>query len=288
MMNTEKWKNKVAVITGAASGIGEGLARYCARLGMNVIAADVDEEGLNKLKNEFADNMQTTVLDVRQESDVDALAETVFSQYGAVHLLFNNAGVLVDGKSWERSARDWKWVIDVNVMGVVYGIRAFIPRMLKQKDEGRIINTSSIGGLLGGGAYLATYQGTKHMITSMTESLYQELQAESAPISASVLCPAEVATGIWESDRLRPEEEKNVLTSSEEQMLHDVIAEGVAAGLSPNEFAQRVFEGIDANKFWLLPQPEFKEQFESRHVSIINETNPISMFEMLGLQTNEK
>lgn len=283
-MNTINWTNKVAVITGAASGIGAGLAKHCARLGMQVVAADVDESGLQQLHNEYPDQIQTTVLDVRDESQVEALAENVFAQYGAVHLLFNNAGVLIDGKSWERPVRDWRWIIDVNIMGVVYGIRAFVPRMLKQKDDGRVINTSSIGGLLGGGAYLAPYQGTKHMITSITESLYQELDSENAPITASVLCPAEVATGIWESDRLRPETEKNVLGSEQEQIVHNAIADGVAAGLDPNTFAERVFEGIEADKFWLLPQPDFKQQFEGRHASIMNETNPISMLEMLGLK----
>ena len=282
-----QWQDKVAVITGAASGIGAGLARHCAREGMRVVAADVDLAGLETLQNTLEGNpetaLQTVILDVRHEDQVEQLAHDIFSHAGEVNLLFNNAGVLVDGKSWERSVRDWRWSIDVNVMGVIHGIRAFVPRMLAQGTPGRIINTSSIGGLLGGGAYLAPYQGTKHMITAITESLYQELELEEAPVSASVLCPAEVATGIWESDRLRPSEDRNVLGSQTEQHFHDVVAGSVAAGLDPDDFAKRVFRGIESGDFWLLPQPEFKRQFELRHASILDQSNPLGMAELMDL-----
>lgn len=287
-MTVKQWEGKVAVITGAASGIGAGLTKHCMSLGMHVVAADVDNSGLKQLElmaeNLNPASLKTVIVDVRDEEQVEQLAQDVFDQFNEVNLLFNNAGVLIDGKSWERSIKDWRWIIDVNVMGVVYGIKSFVPRMINQGKAGRVINTSSIGGLLGGGAYLAPYQGTKHMITCMTESLFQELDAEDTKITASVLCPAEVATGIWESDRHRPNEEKNILSSENEQMLHDAIAGGVANGLAPDDFAKRVFVGIEADKFWLLPQPEFKTQFESRHASIINETNPTSMLEMIGLK----
>lgn len=279
-----EWKDKVAVITGAGSGIGAGLARHCAAQGMQVVAADVSAEGLSDLVSSLSgleSHLKTAELDVTSADCVEQLAESVFSQYGRVNLLFNNAGVLIDGKSWERSLRDWRWVIDVNVMGVIHGISSFVPKMLKQGEEGRVINTSSIGGLLGGGPYLAPYQGTKHLVTAITETLFHELQLEEAPVSASVLCPGEVATAIWESDRLRSKEECNVLGSDAERVAHEVIASGVAAGLSPGQFAELVFEGIEANKFWLLPQPEFKAVLEKRHMSIVEETNPVSMAEMM-------
>ncbi len=283
-----QWENKVAVITGAASGIGAGLVRYCAGQGMRVIAADVDRASLQQLQQELAASTEAVVevatVDVSDASQVEQWADGVFARFGEVNLLFNNAGVLVDGKSWERDLRDWRWSLDVNVMGVVHGIRAFVPRMLAQGSPGRVVNTSSIGGLLGGGAYLAPYQGTKHMITAISESLYQELEMEEAPISASVLCPAEVATGIWESDRLRPDDQHNKLGSEQEEQLREAIASGVAAGLNPDEFAGRVFEGIEAGRFWLLPQPEFKELLQRRHDSILQESNPVSMAEMLGMQ----
>jgi len=281
-----QWNEQVAVISGAASGIGAGLVGRALQLGMQVVGTDVDAPGLARLAEEHAragDSLQVRQVDVSGEEQVEQLAADVFERFGRVNLLFNNAGVLVDGKSWERPLRDWRWSIDVNVMGVIHGLRAFVPRMLAQGEPGRIINTSSIGGLLGGGAYLAPYQGTKHMITAISESLYQELQAEEAPVTASVLCPAEVATGIWESDRLRPEEEHNAPASPEEAQFRDAISQGVAAGLDADVFAARVFDGIEAGKFWLLPQPEFKAHFQHRHSSIIDETNPVSMAEMMEL-----
>lgn len=283
-----QWQGKVAVITGAASGIGAGLVRYCVSQDMHVVAADVDAASLATLAQELqgrgGGSVRALTVDVTDQAQLEGLAAEVFEQFGAVHLLFNNAGVLVDGKSWERSARDWRWSLDVNVMGVVHGIRAFVPRMLAQGSPGRVVNTSSIGGLLGGGAFMALYQGTKHMITAITESLYQELEYEASPVTASVLCPGEVATGIFNSDRLRPEEERNTLGSPEEQQLHDAVAGGVQAGLDPDEFAARVFAGIEAGRFWLLPQPEFKPMLERRNASILDETNPVSMSELIGLR----
>lgn len=279
------WKGGVAVITGAANGIGAGLVRHCMALGMDVVAADIETGGLAELEAaaaaSAAGTLRITELDVRSPEAVEALAADVFERRGKVSLLFNNAGVLVDGKSWERTERDWRWIIDVNVMGVVHGIRAFVPRMLAQGAPGRIINTSSIGGLLGGGPFLAPYQGTKHMVTAITESLHQELAVESAPITASVLCPGEVDTGIWSSDRLREEGERNVLHTDAEQQFHDAVAGSVARGLSPDEFARRVFVGIDAGRFWLLPQDDFKAGLEARHRSIMDETNPGSVLASL-------
>lgn len=280
----ESWQNQVAVITGAGSGIGAGLARYCARQGMHVVACDISDQGLKDLAAstaQFDGTVETHELDVRSADNVEQLAEQVFTEHGRVNLSFNNAGVLVDGKCWERELQDWQWVIDVNVMGIIHGVRSFVPRMLAQGEAGRVINTSSIGGLLGGGAYMAPYQSCKHFVTAFTETLFQELALEEAPVSASVLCPAEVATGIWESDRLRPKSEHNVLASEAEQQSHDAIAGSVADGLAPDDFAELVFKGIEADKFWLLPQPEFKPMLQKRHDSMMDESNPLSMAELM-------
>ncbi len=280
------WADKIAVITGAGSGIGAGLARHCLKQGMQVIACDISVQGLQKLQataDGSVGTLNTQELDVSSASDVEQLAEKVFDEYGRVNLLFNNAGVLVDGKSWERELRDWRWIIDVNIMGVIHGVRSFVPRMLAQGEKGRVINTSSIGGLLGGGSFMAPYQSSKHFVTAFTETLYQELEMEEAPISASVLCPAEVATGIWESDRLREPEQHNVLASEPEQQFHEMVAGSVAAGLTPEQFAELVFARIDDGKFWLLPQTEFKAMLQKRHDSIMNESRPLNMAEMMGL-----
>ena len=282
------WKHKVAVITGAGSGIGSGLARYAAAQGMHVVAADIDVRGLEFLKEALEAKQQsiiTVTTDVSNPEAIEALAKLVFDRYGKVNLLFNNAGVLVDGRSWECSVEDWQWSINVNIMGVVNGIRSFVPRMLTQKEAGRVINTSSQGGILGGGTFMGPYQGTKHCVTAMSETLYSELALESAPITASVLCPGDVATGIWDSGRLRTKEQRNQLGSEEEQQFHNTVADAVAKGLTPDEFAARVFVGIDADKFWLLPQPDFKPIMQLRVDSILNESNPLSTKEIMSIMS---
>jgi len=279
-----QWQNQVAVITGAGSGIGSGLARHAASQGMHVVAADIDSRGLESLLEEIqgrGESIYTLEIDVTSAESVEAMAEDVFSRHGRVNLLFNNAGVLVNGATWTRSAEDWRWNFDVNVMGVVHGIRSFVPRMLEQAEAGRVINTGSIGGLLGGGPFMALYQGTKHAITAITESLYHELKLEDAPITASVLCPGEVATGIGESDRLRSEAERTRLKSTAEQQFHDALSRGIEAGLSPDEFSEKVFAAIAQDKFWLLPQPEFKPLVQMRTQGIVDESAPPSMDEMM-------
>ena len=273
-----KWKDKVAVITGAGSGIGAGLAGHALEQGMVVYGADVDEAGLAALASDTqSDRLHCATLDVTREDTVDALAERVFTEHGQVNLLFNNAGVLVDGKSWERTVTDWRWILEVNVMGVVNGIRAFVPRMLAQGASGRVVNTSSIGGLLAGGQFMAPYQGTKHCVTAISESLYRELALESAPVTASVLCPGEVATDIWRSDRLRTETEQNILGSAAEQAFHDAIAGSVDEGMSPKAFAALVFAGIEADRFWLIPQKDLKPLVQVRYQGIEEESNPETM-----------
>jgi NAD(P)-dependent dehydrogenase (short-subunit alcohol dehydrogenase family) len=263
------WNGQVAVITGAASGIGAGLARHASALGMQVVATDVDRDGLSALSG--LAGIETWLVDVASSEDVEALAAEIFDIHGRVNLLFNNAGVLVDGKSWERSAKDWQWCLDVNIMGVVNGIRSFVPRMLAQGEAGRVINTSSIGGLLGGSAFLGPYQGSKHAITAISETLHAELALEDAPITASVLCPGEVVSGIWESGRLRPTEDRYKLGSEAENAFHDTVAGMVADGLSPEEFARRAFAGIAADQFWILPQTEFKPLFQQRVDAILGQ-----------------
>lgn len=282
------WTDRVAVVTGAASGIGAGLALHAARLGMRVIAADVDRRGLDDVAARAAalsGSVQVEPTDVTDPEAVETLASRAFEARGSVCLLFNNAGVLVNGKSWERSLRDWRVSLDVNVMGVVHGIRSFVPRMLAQGEPGRVVNTSSIGGLVGGGPFMGPYQLTKHAVVALSETLYAELLLEEAPVDASVLCPADVATAIFESDRLRPEAERTPLRSGIERSFHETLAYNVSRGITPEELAGRAFEGIEAGKFWLLPQPAFKPMVEARMRAILDETNPAEMREMLSFST---
>lgn len=272
-----QWRNKVCVITGAASGIGAGLTRYATAQGMQVVAVDVDMPALTTLQQALAQQNYTIEIrhcDVSQQASVEQLAEFVFCQYQQVNLLFNNAGIMLDGKSWQRKIEDWRLTVDVNVMGVVHGIHAFVPRMLEQGTSGRVINTSSIGGLLGGSAYMALYQGSKHFITAISESLYQELQLEEADITASVLCPAEVATAISDSQQLCDQQMPSE-RQAQEQQFHDMLAAGIGAGISADQLAPMVFAGIEADRFWLTPQPAFTPMLEARTKDIIDAKNPV-------------
>ena len=275
------WEDQVCVVTGAASGIGAGLVRHATELGMRVVASDIDTVGLESLKQDLEGAIEIVKTDVTSGLAVDSLAEFSFEAYGCVNLLFNNAGVLVDGKSWERTEQDWRWNLEVNVMGVVNGIRAFVPRMLAQNSTGRVINTSSIGGLLGGGPFMGPYQGSKHAVTAITETLFQELSLESAPVTASCLCPGEVDTQIWESDRLRDPAEKNHLASEAEKQFHDHVAGMVAEGLAPVDFARKVWEGIEADRFWIFPQEDFKAMYQIRAASVLNETQPAALSDLM-------
>ena len=271
------WKDRVCVVTGAGSGIGAGLARHAAAAGMHVIGADVDEPGLAELEKTIRgrrQSVETRRTDVRDEQAVEALAIEVFAKHGQVNLLFNNAGVLVDGKCWERPMRDWRWSFEVNVYGVIHGIRSFVPRMLKQGTPGRIINTSSQGGLLGGGTFMGPYQASKHAVAAISETLYAELALESVPITASCLCPAEVATRIWKSDRLRPSSEHTRLGSDGEQQFHDAIAGAVDKSLSPDVFAAQVFAAIEADRFWIVPDDEFFRQVLELRTRCVAEGRP--------------
>ena len=270
------WTGRVCVITGAGSGIGAGLARHALQCGMQVVGADIDAEGLQRLADSAPKSqgkLRTQTLDVTDADAVADFAESVYAEHDNVHLLFNNAGVLVDGKSWERPLRDWRWIIDVNVMGIIHGLHYFVPRMLQQADAARVINTASIGGLLGGGTYMSQYQATKHATVVLTESLYKELAQEPGDVTASVLCPAEVATKIWHSERLRPADQ-HVELGEAEQQFHDVVADNVAAGLTGDEFAVQVFEGIEAGKFWLIPDTGFMPMVEQRTADIVQQRDP--------------
>lgn len=277
--STHSFKNQVAVITGAASGIGRGLANKAAQLGMRVVIADVDAQGLQTVEQELrAQGIEVLAqrVDVTRFESVQALADASFATFGAVHLLFNNAGVLVDGISWQRSVEDWRWSFDVNVMGVIHGIKAFVPRMLAAKEAGVVVNTASMGGLLSG-AYLGPYMATKHAVVSITETLHFELLGEQTPLRAAVLCPGEVATGIWHSERLRTDEygAKGDFSSQAESATHDFLTNSVAQGISPQKLAELAFDGIAAGKFWLFSHPDsLKALLASRVQSIMDESVP--------------
>lgn len=270
----------VAVITGAGSGIGRGLARRAAGLGMKVVAADVDEPGLREtealLRAAGADVLARRT-DVSRYEDVAALADAAFARFGGVTLLFNNAGVLVDGKSWDRSLDDWRWSLDVNVMGVVHGIRAFVPPMAAGGKPGIIVNTASVGGLAGS-PFLGPYTASKFAVVGITEGLLHELAALHPQLRAACLCPGEVSTQIWHSERIRPAARgaKVPFTTDAETKFRDRVAGNVSAGMAPDDVAAFVFEALAAGKYWLFPHAEkVKERTMRRQQALMRDEAPV-------------
>jgi len=197
-------KNKVAVITGAASGIGRGIANRCVKEGMKVVLADIEARALSRAEKQMKKSGATVIsilTDVSKAEDVELLAQKTLDNFGEVHLLCNNAGVGVGGLIWEYTLSDWKWVMNVNLWGVIHGIRTFVPIMLKQDNECHIVNTSSLAGILSGEPFNGIYSITKHGVVVLSEILFRELREVNSKIKVSVLCPGFVKTRILESAR---------------------------------------------------------------------------------------
>ena len=271
-------KGKVAVITGAASGFGRELALLCAAEGMKVVLADRDEPGMAATVAMLAPGAQSLCVrcDVSRAEQLDALAAKTYERFGAAHLLFNNAGVAVAGPAWTATLEDWKWLIDVNLMGVIHGIRSFVPRMLEQGDECHVVNTASVAGLLsvpGSSVYCVT----KHGVVTLSECMHHDLQVAKAKIGVSVLCPAYVNTGIAESNRNRPAElaATNPLAKPyEERVLHAVRS----GRLSAADVAKITMDAVKANRFYILSHPKIKGAVEARMRDILDDrlpTNPM-------------
>ena len=276
----KEFAGKVAVITGAASGIGRALAERAAQEGMKVVLADVEEPVLAQTEQDLR-TAGATVLAVRTDvskvDDVEALAQKTLNAFGAVHLLFNNAGVGAGSTIWESSLADWQWVMGVNLWGVIYPLRTFVPIMLAQDTEGHIVNTASIAGLL---PYHpgAPYQVTKHAVVALSENLYYSLAGTNAKIKASVLCPGWVNTQIMDSARNRPLELQNELMNESMSPEAEAITQGMRqaaqAGMSPQQVADDVFKAIQAEQFYILTHPEFNPGVQKRMEDILQQRNP--------------
>jgi NAD(P)-dependent dehydrogenase (short-subunit alcohol dehydrogenase family) len=271
-----EYAGKVAVVTGAGSGIGSGLAGKAGQLAMKVVICDIDTKGLKTTEESLA-NSGVEVLaletDVTDYSSVERAAEAAYARFGRVNLLFNNAGVLVSGISWERSLEDWRWNLDVNVMGVIHGIKAFVPRMIAGGEEGIVVNTASVGGLTAG-PFMGPYTTSKFAVVGLTETLNAEFSALELKLRAACLCPGEVSTKIFRSERIRPQKFGSRAQSSrqEDVNLHEYLANFVESkGITPAELAERVFAALDAGKFWIFPHPSFKKAFAERHEALMKD-----------------
>jgi NAD(P)-dependent dehydrogenase (short-subunit alcohol dehydrogenase family) len=281
------FQNKVAVITGGASGFGREFAIIGARLGMRLVLADVQQDALDKTRAELeAQGAQVLAMrcDVRKPEQVQALADATMEKFGAVHLVFNNAGVGSGGLIWENSLADWEWVLGVNLWGVVHGVRIFTPLMLEcaKKEsgyQGHIVNTASMAGLLNA-PNMGIYNVSKHAVVSLSETLYHDLQLINAPIGASVLCPYFVPTGISQSQRNRPDDVKEEGTLTASQRAAQAVSEkAVSSGkVSAAQVAERTFDAIRDGQFYIYSHPQALGNVQTRMEDIILQRNPTDPF----------
>ena len=259
----------VAVITGAASGIGRGLAERFATEGMAVVLADIEEVPLAELEKDLLDKGATVIAvrtDVSNSDDVENLAVQTYDTYGAVHILCNNAGVVCSRPIWEHTIADWEWVLGVNLWGVIHGIRAFVPRMLSQETECHIVNTASILGLVRSPGE-GIYKVSKHGVVALSETLADELAQKGSQIQVHVLCPGWVRTGILESVRNRPDSHSHHHNRSFSDD-RNVRAE-MATGMSPAEVADHVYNAIQNDIFYIHTHPEHKAWVQKRMDDIL-------------------
>ena len=275
----QEFKDKVAVITGAASGLGLAMARRFAREGMKLALGDVEEEPLRRVEQEFRRSSVPVLAirtDVSRGHDVERLAEKTLATFGAVHIVCNNAGVGPGGVVWENTTADWEWVLGVNVWGVIHGVRVFVPIMLRQNTPCQVVNTASVAGLLsvpGMGIYCVS----KHAVVTLTECLYHDLAARGSKVGVSLLCPAYVPTGIADSERNRPAMLHNAPRprSPEDQERERQMRHAVESGrVSAEDVAQMVFDSIVNERFYILTHPRIKVAIEARVQDIVQDRNP--------------
>jgi NAD(P)-dependent dehydrogenase (short-subunit alcohol dehydrogenase family) len=273
-----EFRGKVAVITGAASGIGRALADRSVQAGMKAVLADVEAEALANAEASLKATGATVLAvptDVSQARDVAALAQKTLEVFGAVHLLCNNAGVGMEAAIWESTLDEWESVMGVNLWGVIHGVRAFVPVMLAQDTECHIVNTASMAGLVSGPG-LGAYKATKHAVVSLSETLHHELAERGAKVRVSVLCPGFVNTRIMDSARNRPGHlPPTAPLGSASGARWEAIRQLVPAGIPAAQVADAVFAALQADRFYILTHPEGKEAVRTRMEDILQERSPI-------------
>jgi NAD(P)-dependent dehydrogenase (short-subunit alcohol dehydrogenase family) len=280
------FKDKTAVITGAGSGFGLECARIGAKLGMNLVLADVQQNTLDaaaKAMRALGANVLALKVDVSQASQVEALGQATVERFGAPNLVLNNAGVASGGLIWENTAADWAWVLGVNLMGVAHGVRVFTPMMLEASKldrtyQGHIVNTASMAGLVNT-PNMGVYSASKHAVVSLSETLYQDLALVTDQISASVLCPYFVPTGISQSHRNRPSEPSSRTPTRSQLIGQSMSDKAVNSGkVSAAEVAEKVFDSVVEGKFYIYSHPETMAGVKTRLDDLIQGRNPSDPF----------
>ncbi|MDY6835171.1 MAG: SDR family NAD(P)-dependent oxidoreductase [Chloroflexota bacterium] len=277
-------KGKVAVITGAASGIGRAMVDRFAREGMQIVLADIEEKALLKTEEELKAAGRTVLsvqTDVTKPEEVDALAKKTIDIFGVVHLVCNNAGVVVAGTDiWDNTLADWKWTTNVNMWGMIHGVRTFVPIMIEQDIDCHIVNTASLAGLVAAPG-LGIYTVTKYAIVGLSEVLYHELARRGAKVRVSVLCPSLVNTNLMNADRNRPPELLNdpseVKLSPEFEAMGQMADQLMQSFPPPQQVADCVCEAVMEDKFYILPHPEWTPFVQTRMEDIIQGRNPTGM-----------
>jgi NAD(P)-dependent dehydrogenase (short-subunit alcohol dehydrogenase family) len=280
------FQGKTAVLTGAGSGFGLECARISAKLGMNLVLADVQKDALDRAKAEIeatGAQVLAMVVDVSKAEQVEALGAATLARFGAPHFVFNNAGVGAGGLVWENTAKEWDWVLGVNIMGVAHGVRVFTPMMLAAaaKDpawQGHIVNTASMAGLLNA-PNMGIYNVSKHAVVALSETLYQDLALVTDQISASVLCPFFVPTGISQSHRNRPQDAAPAEPTRSQLIGQAMSDKAVGSGkVSAAEVAQMVFDAIAANQFYIYSHPKAIGSVQTRLEDVLQARNPTDPF----------
>jgi NAD(P)-dependent dehydrogenase (short-subunit alcohol dehydrogenase family) len=257
---------------------------------MKVVLSDIDESSLYQTENEIKERGASTLAvltDVSKASDVEALAQMTLDKFKAVHLLFNNAGVIVGGATWTNTLADWEWVLGVNLWGVIHGVRFFVPTMLKQGHECHVVNTASMAGLMSTPFNSAPYSVSKHGVIALSETLYHHLSQIGSKIGVSVLCPDWVNTQVMEGERNRPVElcndpefDRKLKAHPAYQKMWGYACEQIKSGISVQQAADCVFDAIRNNKFYIITHQDAMYTAKSRAEDIIQQRNPTNVMPM--------